>query len=181
MKSGIYVISSKEVFESQKIALNNHRVKIIYEGKGYKLGNFKVTAFNLFHDVPCLGFHIWHKDSGNILFITDSFMCEHRFDNVNHVLIEANYADDILINNIVKGSIPALMKPRLMGTHLELESAKLFLRSIANPDLQNIILIHLSNGNSDEARFVKEITQEFGVNVVAGDKNITVSLDLIPY
>ena len=180
MDAGIPVLTSRQVFESKGILFSIRR-KVVTPGKGYTLGNFKLIFFELSHDIYCLGCHVFHPSSGNILFITDTYMVENVFKNINHVMIEINYADDILIGNIIKGVLPALIKHRLMNSHMELESAKLFLKSIYNKELRNILLLHLSNGNSSEERFVREITEELGVNVMAADKEMIINFDKIPY
>jgi phosphoribosyl 1,2-cyclic phosphodiesterase len=177
---GITVMSSVPVFESHGCALDKN-AKVVFPGKGYKAGNFKIIPFEVNHDVYCLGYLINHPDSGNILFITDSFMCEHQFSDINHAIVECNYSDEILAANIERGSVPGLMKPRLMSTHMELKTCKLLLHTIKNENLHNIILVHLSDGNSDEKLFVSEISGEFGINTIAADKEQTISLDLIPY
>jgi phosphoribosyl 1,2-cyclic phosphodiesterase len=49
------------------------------------------------------------------------------------------------------------MKRRLLKTHLSIDNAKDFLRANDLSRVQEIHLIHLSDGNSDEARFKREI------------------------
>ena len=39
-----------------------------------------------------------------------------------------------------------------------------------------IILCHLSDGHSDEKRFVQEVQEQFGIAVAAANKNVTVNL-----
>ena len=46
--------------------------------------------------------------------------------------------------------------------------------------LHNIVLIHLSNGSSDEQRFVNEIKRLTGKQVTAADKGVEIELS-IPY
>ena len=37
------------------------------------------------------------------MFLTDSFLCEYKFENLNHILIESNYIDEILEENVRNG------------------------------------------------------------------------------
>lgn len=179
MGAGITVMALEDVFKAKK--LSGAFARVIHPEKGYRAGGFKILPFEVNHDVPCLGFHISHQESGNILFITDTFMVEHTFEDINHILIECNYADDILIRNIASGRISKSMKPRLMQTHMEFETCKEVIRTLDIDKLRNIVLIHLSSGNSHEERFIKEITGEFGIRTYAGNKEMTIDFNLIPY
>ena len=138
------VWTAKEVWGSRSVA--------IVPGKGYKLGNFRIIPFPAFHDVPCVGYMINHPQSGNIMFLTDSYVCEYKFRNLNHVLIECNYSDNTLYK---------------------------YLKSSDLSQVMNIILLHLSKDNGDEPLFVSEIERATGKVVYAGKRGLTVNLDLL--
>ncbi len=183
LRAGIPVFSSIDVFDSQDLKHYSHSFKFMEPERAYKVGNFKVVPFLVAHDVPCFGFNIYHPESGSILFLTDTFMCEYSFPNLSHIMIEANYADDILESNIINGRVPGVVRPRLLFSHFELENVKNYLRSQDLSKTLNIVLIHLSDGNSDENRFVKEIQEEFRINTVAATKRQSEPIDfnLSPY
>jgi ribonuclease BN (tRNA processing enzyme) len=181
MEAGIIVFSSEEVFNSQNIPLSHNRIRVITPEKGYKIGNFKVISFLVDHDVVTYGYHIYHPEMGNLLFITDTYNLPYHFENLNQIIIEANYADDILENNIIYKGLNPMMRQRLLFSHMELESCKNVLRSLDLTCVVNIVLVHLSDGNSDEQRFVSEIQQEFCKNTIAANKEITISFNLNPY
>jgi len=132
--SGITILTSKAVTDAKQLTKYNNRVKVVLPEHGYILGSFKIVPFEVTHDVPCFGFLISHPESGNILFITDTYMCEYTFPHLNHVVIECNYADDILEDNIVYKGLNPLMRPRLLYSHMELESCKNVLRSLDSAD-----------------------------------------------
>lgn len=181
MNAGITTLALEDVFNSKGISSFASFRKVIIPGKGYKVGNFRVYAFSVSHDVPCVGFVIDHPESGKILFLTDTMTCEYAFDGLHHIMIEANYADDILDANIASGKVPVSMRPRLLATHMELESTK---RILINQDLtrvRNIILIHLSDGNSHEARFVDEVKTITGKPVVAANRGTSVNFSSVPF
>ena len=131
------------------------------------MGRFTVVAFNVAHDVPTYGFHIHHPDSGNILFLPDTYLCEYTFPALSHILIEANYAADILAHNAQMGIINKYMRERVWRSHMEIETTKGVLKANDLTMVRNIVLIHLSDHNSDEARFVKEIRATTGRPVYA--------------
>jgi phosphoribosyl 1,2-cyclic phosphodiesterase len=179
--AGITILTSETVKENKLLSLYDNRVRVVYPEHGYKIGSYKIIPFEVQHDVPCLGFLISHQESGNIMFITDTYMCEYVFPNLNHVIIECNYADDILENNIIYKGLSAAMRPRLLYSHMELENCKNVLRSLDLTSVVNIILIHLSDGNSNEQRFISEIQQEFCKTTIAANKEIDIDFNLTPY
>ena len=181
MAVGIMALALEEVFQSKKLGVLASCRKTINAGHGYKVGNFKVYAFAVSHDVPCLGFLIDHPESGKILFLTDTMTCDYTFPGVHHALIECNYADDILDAKIASGKVPVSMRPRLLATHMELETTKHILMNQDISQIRNIILIHLSDGNSNEERFVKEVKGLTGKDVFAANKGMTINLSKTPF
>lgn len=172
---GIPTLALPSVFGDHCIQPNPNAIHI-KDGKGYLLGQFKVATFPVSHDVPCVGYLISHPELGRLLFVTDTMTLDYRFTNLNNILIEANYADDILQERIDRGEIPASHRDRLRLTHMELETTKRVLSRQSLMATDNIILIHLSNDNSDAARFQREIVEATGKMVYVADTNMTIDL-----
>ena len=180
-RAGIRILTSEHVLLNQKDLVASTLCKVVESGKGYKLGNFKVVPFELSHDVPCLGFLIDHPETGRIIFITDSYLCEYCFDDVNHWIIEANYSDEILEEKIMSGSCHPSMRPRLLSTHMELQTCKSILLSNDLSNVINIVLVHLSSGNSNQDQFVREVRGITGKNVYAACRKMIINFNKIPY
>lgn len=176
-KAGVVVLALSSVIESKKLVRNYKTIEV---GKGYMLGNFKVLPFEVMHDVPCVGYLIEHPECGKVLFVTDTYAMQYRFTGVTHWLIEANYADDILTDNILEGRIPQAMRRRLLTSHMELNNTKEVLISSDLSKTRNIVLIHLSDGNSDERRFIAECKAATGKCVVAANAGMVINFDVIP-
>lgn len=178
---GFPVLSPEAVYRHKGNSVMSPFAKIVQPGHGYKVGNFKVIPFEVQHDVPAFGYQIDHPEMGRLVFLTDTFYCEYTFDNVNTWLIEANYADDILDRNIAEGRMPPSMRPRLLKSHMELETTKGILSANNLSRTHDIVLIHLSDGNSDEARFVREIAGLTGKPTIAAKKGIDLWIGKLPY
>jgi ribonuclease BN (tRNA processing enzyme) len=88
--------------------------------------------------------------------------------------------DDILDGRLERDEINLQMYQRIINSHMSLSTAKRILKSNDLSQVDNIVLIHLSNGSSDEQRFVDEITRLTGKQVTAADKGMEIEL-LIPY
>lgn len=180
VSNGITVLALPSVFKAKGIDSLSFR-KEIEPMHGYIVGSFKVFAIPVCHDVPCVGFIIEHEDMGRMLFVTDTMMLEYRVPGLNHILLEANYAEDILDAKIEAGSVPLSMKPRLIHSHMEIETTKGILRANDLSGVNEIVLIHLSNGNSDERRFVREVQETSGKPVYAAVAGLELNLSINPY
>ena len=118
-----------------------------------------------------------HPDTGRILFLTDTYLCEHTFPGLNHIIIEANYADDILEENIFRGIEHPSKRERLLTSHMELETTKAVLMAQDLSRVENVVLIHLSDRNSDERRFVEEVKGVTGKAITAGKDRMEINFD----
>ncbi len=145
--------------------------------KGYLTGNFQINPFEVIHDVPCYGYLIDHPDTGRILFLIDAYFCEYTFPNLNHIIIEANYADDILEDNILRGIEHPSKRERLLTSHMEIKTTKAVLMAQDLSKVENAVLIHLSDRNSDEERFVEEVKKVTGKVITAGKDRMEVNFD----
>lgn len=171
----ISVLALPSVFDSKGVT--SAFARPIAAGMGYKLGNYKIAAFQVCHDVPCVGYLVSHPDMGKLLFLTDTYNLAYRFNALNHIMIECNYADDILDWNIEHGVTPASMRSRLLMSHMALDTTKTILNAQDLSQVSNIILIHLSDDNSDEDRFVREVEEATGKIVVAADAGKVITLN----
>lgn len=152
------------------------------EGK-YVFGKFVVYPFRVPHDVPCFGYQIEHQDIGKLIFVTDAEYCKYTFPEVNHIMVEANYAQDIIDENVNNGDIPKSLRDRIMKSHTSIETAKGIVKANKNPMLKNVVLLHLSGHNSDGERFRKEVKDIAGdyCNVTVARKGTEVDLSLVPF
>jgi phosphoribosyl 1,2-cyclic phosphodiesterase len=175
-RSGINILASESVFNSNPLGRHSKMGIIIQPGMEYVLGDFTVSSFTLNHDVPCLGFLIDHPDSGLIAFISDTRSCEYVITGLNHIIIECNYAKDILEANIRSGRVHHSRGKRVLLTHMELESCKYTLQLNDLSGVKNIVLAHLSPDNSDADRFRKEVSELTGKNVFVAGKGTRISL-----
>jgi phosphoribosyl 1,2-cyclic phosphodiesterase len=167
IKAGIDVYTSRPTAEALDVQ-DSHRVQMIDALAQFKVGTFIVLPFTTEHDCPgSLGFLIQSTAIGEkMVFITDSFYCHYSFRGLTHIMVEANYAIDILQKNIETGYISEEMRKRLVHSHFSLENVKKFLKANDLSRVQEIYLMHLSRGNSDEVRFKLEVQQVTGKQVI---------------
>lgn len=139
-----------------------------------KYGGFRIKGFRLVHDVPCYGFYISHAEMGILVYASDTEYIKYRFRNLNHILVECNYSKDLIPEDAVNRS-------HVMLGHMELQTVLEFLQVNRNPDLQNVVLLHMSSDNADPMEFVKEAERVVQCPVYAAGKGLEVNLDLMPF
>ena len=160
-KAGINIYMSQE--EKEMLGVTHHRIKHVEKLKRFQVGTWIILPFGTEHDTDNpLGFLLANKAGEKLLFITDSFYCRYKFLGITHIMLEANYSTDILNENIASGRVHKGMKKRLLRSHFSLENVKEFLKANDLYKVQEIHLLHLSDSNSDEARFKKEIQELTG-------------------
>lgn len=179
-EAGIKVFAQCDVMEQQGIK-DLPFTYAIRPGKGYTLGGFSVSGMEVKHDVPCLAFLVQHEEMGKLLFVTDTVSFPYTYSGLNTIMIEANYADDIVNGNVERGSLPLVMRQRLLCSHMELEQTKAVLRAQDLSEVGSIVLIHLSDNNSDEQRFVREIRNQTGCPVYAAKAGTTLDISRNPF
>lgn len=161
LKAGINCYMSKGT--AGAININHHRIKMIEAKKQFKLGTWTILPFDVQHDVSePFGYLLANEAGEKLLFATDTYYIHYKFKGLTHIMVECNYSLDILDENIRNGSVPKVQRKRLMKSHFSLEHVKDFLTANDMQQVQEIWLLHLSDSNSDEERFKKEIMELTG-------------------
>ncbi len=181
IKAGIDIYTGAETIDT--LSLTGHRVHAVTSKKQFSVGDFAVMPFPTEHDAEgSLGFLIQYRPTGyKLLFLTDSYYSKYRFPGLNAIMIECNYIKEILDANIEAGRVDEIMKRRLLESHFSLKHVKQFLRANDLSGCNLIVLIHLSEGNSDAARMVREVRELTGIDTVVAEPGLEVELELYPY
>lgn len=152
---------------------NDYNLHIVEFNKQFKIGSFTILPFELEHNdvvageivnVPNAGFII-QAGKEKLLYVTDTYYVRYKFTGLTRIMLEANYSDDILDDNIKDGSVHASTKERLFYSHFSLENTKKFLLANDLSACKEIHLIHLSKRNACPELFKNEIEKLTGVPV----------------
>ena len=145
------------------------------------LGPFTVIPFLVEHDAAePMGFLIHHKEMGSLLFLTDTARCDFTFSGLNNILIETNFSYYILNQKIAEG-LDEYRTRRLLKSHMSLEGATTFLDFQDLGAVNNIVLIHLSDWNSDEQEFVNHVAGRTGKRVFAARAGVEIPFNKTPF
>jgi phosphoribosyl 1,2-cyclic phosphodiesterase len=179
--AGIDVFASKGTFLKTEM-LENHRCHTLKAGEKYAVGSFFILPFHVKHDcAEPFGYVIQHPDCGNVLFVTDSYYMPFRIANLTNIIAEINYDIDILNDNVLNGRIPQVVRKRVLESHMELGTFKEFLSANDLSKVNNIVLIHLSDGNSHARKFKDEISDLTGKTVSVADPGMSINLGVTPF
>lgn len=134
--------------------------------KHFIIDSFDIVPFDVHHDVPCFGYEISLVNTGEkLLYVTDTAYVTYTFKGLTHLLIEANYSQDIIMDNARGNRVPAFLAERVIKTHMSIET---LLQLLANNDMskvKQIYLLHLSSANSDATEFKKRVQEQTGAEV----------------
>lgn len=181
LNAGINVYATQGTHTSLGTQASHRSITISY-GQEFIVGGFRVKAFDVKHDVnEPAGFLIYHPECGKVLFITDSYYCEHVFTGLNQVIIEANYCQTILDKRVIDGMNPKFLRDRVITSHMSLATCKQMLGANDLSAVYNIVLIHLSDGNSNEVRFKQEVEEQTGKAVHIARAGLTIPFNKQPF
>ncbi len=167
VRRGISVYSSAATFEA--LGLSGHRCRAVKAHEPFMIGGISVYPFDVQHDAPDpLGFVITDTASGErTLFFTDTYYVEYVFSGVDVIMGEVNYSMKTL-----SADMSAARRERLMTSHMSLEHFLQLLRAYDTPRLKKVYAMHLSDDNSDEEYFRREISRAVSAEVIICERSI---------
>lgn len=180
-KTGIDVYTGQGTIDA--LGLKHYRLNAVEVKEQFTVVDFMTVSFDTEHDAEDpRGFLVQYIPTGErLLFITDTYYSKYRFPRLNYIMIECNYIKETLDQNIANGYVDEAMKPRLLQSHFSLEHVKDFLRANDLGQCRKIILLHLSDSNSDAKRMIHEIEDMTGIETVEADAGLELDLSLYPY
>ncbi|MDO4929599.1 MAG: MBL fold metallo-hydrolase [Bacteroidales bacterium] len=148
-----------------------------------RIGSYEVMPFPVQHDaVEPFGYLIRHEECGTVLFATDTYYIKYTFPRLNNILLECNYRKDILDTNYAAGRIGKNRYERTIKSHM---SYDMCVRTLQANDLslvRHIILLHMSDNNSNADEFVRGIEAIYpDIEVTAATRRLTLTINKNPY
>lgn len=161
LNRGIDVYMSQGTREA--LLLDHHRIKTVKSKEQFRVGTWTILPFDVQHDVnEPLGFLLQSDNGSKLLFATDTYYVKYRFKGLTHIMIECNYDQQTLDENVDSGRIHPAMKKRVMRSHFSLENLLEFFKANDLSKVEEIHLLHLSDGNSNMERIFKAVARATG-------------------
>ena len=133
---------------------------------------WRVRSFSVPHDAEnTWGFLITSPEYKRIVYISDAGYSPFRFSGVTHFMLECNHSRAIIERRMAAGELDPKLAERILKYHLGLETCIDLLKANDLSKVEEIHLLHLSDGNSDAALFKRTIQELTGKPVfIAGEK-----------
>lgn len=128
-----------------------------------KVGGFIIQTFEAPHNVPNYGFLIQTPTNERILFLTDTTGTNLRFRDIDAILIECNFDDSTLLDNLSNHDV-SMSHPEW---HLGLDDCIKFCKANYSSSLKQVILIHMSSTNINENYAVESVQMQMPFDNVA--------------
>lgn len=176
IECGIKVYATKGTFEAKDIKLDHLKTNFFAVNGNLnhiqKIGSFIVMAFKINHDAAePVGFLINHNECGTTLFLTDTFYSNYKFRDMNNIIIEANYSKEIIEDKLADNEI---LRDRIFKSHMSLETCLEFLAANDLSKVNNIVLIHLSDSNSNAIEFKKAVAVQTCKTVTVASNGLVI-------
>ena len=136
-------------------------VHILTQKYRYSIGKFKVQCLKVPHNALCYSFIIKCPSGEKILFATDLSKFNYKVSGCDVIMMEANYDEDIIYEALARGEVVRSQSEN----HLEIKDCLEAVERCVDTNTQLIILLHLSDGYSDEKRFQKMVHEATGKRV----------------
>lgn len=167
---------------AQALGYSDREVMVMPSGSKVTIGGFTIMSFDVVHDAKePVGYLIHHKETGVILFATDTYYLKDTFDNLSNILIECNYSQGLLEENVASGKVHPMQMGRVAKSHMSLETCREVLLTNDLSRVNNILLIHLSSTNSDAKLFQDTISKSIGRSVLVADPGMDIEFNKNPF
>lgn len=158
----VYMSQTTEV----EIGIQHNRIRRYENKKQFRVGSFTVLPFDVKHDVENHGFLIQSDNGSKLLFASDTYYVRFLFKDLNYIMIECNYSEKILDENIENERTPKFLGKRIKKSHFSLENLLEFFKANDLSKVREIHLLHLSDANSNEELFKREVQKVTGKLVI---------------
>jgi len=147
---------------ADEIGASGHRVKIVEPKEPFRLGTWEIVAFETVHDVPSVGYLLANKNGEKVLYLTDSEYSPWKFIGVSHFLVEINFDQETIRQNVADGIIDREHYKRVIRSHCSLETAVELLKANDLSNTQGLWILHMSNENANAERIKRTLQEAFG-------------------
>jgi hypothetical protein len=100
---------------------------------------------------------------------------------MNNILIEANYSDKIIEKKLLDGSANVFVRNRVIFSHMEIDTTLEFLKANDLSKVNNIVILHLSESNSNGPDFKRRIQELTGKSVFIAQSGLEIPFNKHPF
>lgn len=168
IRRGFPVYASHGTLEALDLALLGWPMEPL---ETFRIGSFLIQGFLVEHDAAePFGYYIHSTETDErLVFVTDTKYVRYRFKDLDYIMCECNYDEDVLISNVAEHKIHEGLGKRVINSHMSLETCAEFINANKSERLKAVYLLHLSDNNSDAEKAKNKVMALTGVPVyIAG-------------
>ena len=150
------------VYGNKDVVEKYTNVHILTQNYRYSIGKFKVQCIKVPHNALCYSFIIKCPSCEKMLFATDLSKFNYKVSGCDVIMMEANYDENLIYEALARGEVVRSQSEN----HLEINDCLEAVERCVDTNTQLIVLLHLSDGYSDEKRFQKMVHETTGKRVV---------------
>lgn len=141
-----------------------------------QMGGFSVQSFPVTHSVPTVGYLIGHERLGKMLYVTDTEYVKYRFRDLNVILIECNWSEELVNKSESKYH-------HVLTGHMNLQTCIGVIEANKNRYLRQVVLCHISSSNGDPKIFRRSVKGVVGpfTDVKVAEPGAEIDLREIPF
>ena len=149
------------VYGNKDVAEKYPYVHRLTQNYCYPIGKFKVQCIKVPHNALCYSFIIKCPSGEKIIFATDLSKFNYKVSGCDVIMMEANYDENLIYEALARGEVVRSQSEN----HLEINDCLEAVERCVDTNTKLIILLHLSDGYSDEKRFQKMVHEATGKRV----------------
>lgn len=164
---------SLKVYAPRSVCDIYPKCNVVESQRRYKIGVFTVIPLKVPHgDCECFAFYLELPDGQKGLFATDCEWLPYSIKDINFILIECNNSQELIVDRLCDGYDARSS----FSSHMELNETIKTINRLKGPALNTVVLLHLSDGNSNEQMFKDRVFAETGVRPFIAESGLTVDL-----
>lgn len=165
LKRGMTIYTSQGTKDG--MGVDSAQIRIIKSRQAFRIGTWSILPFDVQHDVnEPLGFLLQSDNGDKLLFATDTYYIKYKFQGLKYIMVECNYDEETLNYNAENGLINPALRKRVLKSHFGLKNVLEFLKSNDLSKVEEIHLLHLSDGNSNKERIFTEVARTTGKAII---------------
>lgn len=139
---------------------NIRRAYAVHHGEQYQIRDWIVTPYNSDH---CFGalYYVFQKGNEKILFSTDNAWINEYHEGLTEIYIEANYSEELLKQ---EEHLEDGKRVESVRAHMSIEDCIRWLKRQDLDQVRRIVLLHLSERNSDLEDYINRIQRATGIS-----------------
>ena len=145
-----------------------------------KVGGFTIKPFATIHDAKePVGFLIHHAEIGKMIFATDTNYLPIKLPKgINNLMVECNFDDELLTQ---RADIPEETKERIRDNHMSIDTCLEVMRQNDTSTINNIVLMHLSEGDGDPEAFGRQVAEITNKTVHIAKAGLDIEFNVSPF